>query len=194
MIRRINLALVSHFNSHQLHCPNTTTVFPWEADLVSVTRSNLIHEFEIKISKSDFRADFKKVKHRLLKEKWENDRSYSITKEELERIWANWKPEAKDALTLLHYHEIKQIPNYFWFVCYGFDVTLVEIPEYAGYIKIENSGEYIFVNRIKEAPIIHRHKLEDKQREHLYGSINARYWKWAAINETPPPDAGGDGE
>ncbi len=180
IIKRINLALVAHFNSHQLYCPNTTTVFPWEADLVSVTRSNFIHEYEIKISRSDFLADFKKTKHRLLKEKWSNGHSYSITKDELEKICAKWEPEAREALTHLHYNEIKQIPNYFWFVCYGFDVSLEEIPEYAGYIKIEESVDYIFVNRIKEPPRIHRHKLDDKQREHLYGSINARYWKWVA--------------
>lgn len=39
-----------------------------EADLISLTRSNLIHEFEIKRSQSDFQREFqtKKKKHRLL--------------------------------------------------------------------------------------------------------------------------------
>ena len=33
----------------------------WEMDLVQVTRTDLINEYEIKTSKSDFNADFKYI-------------------------------------------------------------------------------------------------------------------------------------
>lgn len=45
--------------------PNCT-LFGWESDLIQVTRKNLVIEYEIKISRSDFRADLKKIRHRIL--------------------------------------------------------------------------------------------------------------------------------
>lgn len=40
----------------------------WEADIISFSNSGYMYEFEIKISKQDFEKDFKKRKHRRLKE------------------------------------------------------------------------------------------------------------------------------
>jgi hypothetical protein len=52
---------------HELIIPNSNTIFNWEADLLTFTRSNFIHEFEIKLNIYDFRADAKKNwKHQLL--------------------------------------------------------------------------------------------------------------------------------
>lgn len=52
---------------HRLIAPNVD-LFGWECDLVSVTKTNLICEYEIKCSRSDFRADFDKVaKHSQLR-------------------------------------------------------------------------------------------------------------------------------
>ena len=45
--------------------PNCT-VFSWESDLIHVSRKHLVTEYEIKISRSDFRADLKKIRHRIL--------------------------------------------------------------------------------------------------------------------------------
>ena len=49
--------------NHKFVVPNTVDFFGWEADLVSVTRSFLTHEFEVKLNLSDFKADAKKKKH-----------------------------------------------------------------------------------------------------------------------------------
>jgi len=38
-----------------------------ESDLISVTKAGYINEYEIKLTRSDFRADFKKHKHNRLK-------------------------------------------------------------------------------------------------------------------------------
>jgi len=37
--------------------------FNWEADLITITKARYVHEYEIKISHSDFKADFHKRKH-----------------------------------------------------------------------------------------------------------------------------------
>ena len=53
---------------HRFITPNSCNIFPWEADLLSVTRAGYYHEFEIKISAADFKADFRKEsKHKHLK-------------------------------------------------------------------------------------------------------------------------------
>ena len=52
-------------------------VFDWESDKFIETRSGLIYEFEIKVTKSDFKADFKKKdKHAILEGKDEFVPSY----------------------------------------------------------------------------------------------------------------------
>lgn len=45
---------------HECAVPNTTSFFHWEADLISVTKAGFVHEYEIKISLSDYKADAKK--------------------------------------------------------------------------------------------------------------------------------------
>lgn len=99
---------------HVATIPNTYSVYNWECDLLSVTRSLLSHEYEIKISLSDYKADFrnKKSKHRFL----ENNATYYKTK-------------------------VSMIPNYFWYVTRGFEVD--ELPEYAGWITLTNYGTFV---------------------------------------------------
>lgn len=54
---------------HECAIPNTTLVYYWEADLLSITRAGLVHEFEIKLSYQDFKADAKKNKHWFIENK-----------------------------------------------------------------------------------------------------------------------------
>jgi len=62
----ISDALERHFHDHRYPIANIY-VFAWESDFLTVTKDKLIIEYEIKLSLSDFRADFeKKDKHRLL--------------------------------------------------------------------------------------------------------------------------------
>lgn len=54
-----------------LALPNNRSVFRWEADLLSLTKSGLFHEFEIKLSLSDYEKDFsgssrKVTKHNIM--------------------------------------------------------------------------------------------------------------------------------
>jgi len=52
---------------HLVAIPNSTTLFRWEADMASITKSLYSHEIEIKISKADYARDKKKVwKHQHL--------------------------------------------------------------------------------------------------------------------------------
>lgn len=186
-VKRANLTLLYHHHTHRLFCPNTTTVFPWEADLVSLTRAGLSHEFEIKISRADFRADFKKEeKHRILSEKFAGGTVRPRLPEYLRERFEQMKAEGGDPERLFawHFREITSIPNYFWYVCIDFEPKEGELPEYAGLILLDSvaepyrTGVLAGTGRWKDAPRIHRGKITEEQREHLYNSINARYWKW----------------
>jgi hypothetical protein len=96
---------------HVLAVPNCKALYPrGESDLISVTEAGLVHEFEIKTSKSDFERDFrdKSFKHEVLEEQ---------------------------APT-----EGKCTPNYFWFAMPRNVCKEVEVPEYAGKMCVSSSG------------------------------------------------------
>ena len=83
-----------------------------EADVFSLTNSLFSYEYEIKISRSDFRADFKKTfKHKLLSKK------------------ADYLPSATLYMTA----------NYFYYVTPKDLVKVEEVPEYAGLIYVDGS-------------------------------------------------------
>jgi hypothetical protein len=52
--------------------PNSNQFFFWEADLISITASGLVHEFEIKLNIYDYKADAQKRKHN-----WIGDASHT---------------------------------------------------------------------------------------------------------------------
>ncbi len=55
------------YSKHPLLCAPNVYLYSWESDLIQITKSMFVHEFEIKISKQDFLNDFKKEsKHQLL--------------------------------------------------------------------------------------------------------------------------------
>ncbi len=59
--RLIQACLMREYLSrnHILTIPNSNSLFYHEADLLSVTKARFVHEFEIKISLSDYRREFK---------------------------------------------------------------------------------------------------------------------------------------
>lgn len=58
------------YKKHHAAVPNNTTMFHWEADLISLAKSNFSHEYEIKLNIKDYKADFKKLwKHQNLSQR-----------------------------------------------------------------------------------------------------------------------------
>ena len=52
---------------HEFVIPNSTVIFPWESDLISVTNALLSHEYEIKLNFADYKRDAKKLfKHSVM--------------------------------------------------------------------------------------------------------------------------------
>ncbi|KKN37614.1 hypothetical protein LCGC14_0761840 [marine sediment metagenome] len=69
-VQALLMQYVLYARQHIIAVPNTKVIYwptPWECDLASVTRARFVHEFEIKRSMADYRADFicKRSKHHM---------------------------------------------------------------------------------------------------------------------------------
>jgi hypothetical protein len=64
IIQSVVMSWAMQQKHHALVLPNSNTFFQWEADLITVTRAGLTHEFEIKLNPADYRRDAaKEYKH-----------------------------------------------------------------------------------------------------------------------------------
>lgn len=125
----------------------------WESDFLALTKSGYLYEGEVKVSRSDFKADFKKKgKHTLLQE------SYA----KIEGI------------------EGKLRPHYFFYAVPENLITEDEVPEYAGLVYM--TQYYPFYRWVKQAPLLHKEKFSDEalnlQEKFYYNMVS---WKDKAL-------------
>ena len=169
-------------------------IFGWESDYFGITKgTGYAYEIEVKISKSDFRADFKNKteKHRCLS--MADREIITIPKQEATK-WGptGEKAESIDRLGNKRYQDtfdnipqgycqltIKKnfIPNRFY---YAVPAELVDgirdiLPKYAGLISIDGYN----IKEVKQAPLLHKRMLLPELAPILldkfyYGYINKR--------------------
>lgn len=136
-------------------------LYSWESDFLSITRTGYVHEYEIKISKSDFKADFKKVeKHQVLQH------GYYIRKR---TICVRGTASGKMRYPIIEKQIICKRPNYFWYVCPPNLILKEDIPAYAGLM--------YNTTPIVKAPLLHKTSVTDKELITVYKSLYHRYWK-----------------
>ena len=125
----------------------------WESDFLALTKSGYLYEGEVKISKSDFKADFKKKdKHTLLRESYEK----------IEGV------------------EGKLRPHYFFYAVPENLITEDEVPEYAGLVYM--TEHFPYWKWVKQAPLLHKEKFTDEElnlQEKFY--YNMVSWKDKAL-------------
>jgi len=64
------------FKRYQIIVPNIY-LYPWESDVITVTKANFVNEFEIKLSTADYKKDFEKIeRHTILESKSESRPNY----------------------------------------------------------------------------------------------------------------------
>lgn len=175
--RRLN-----HFFASWKYNVDGLYVFEWESDKLIWTKSGYIYEFEIKISRSDFKNDFKnkKEKHLILKGPTEEERfmpyfykNYEYNKH-LYKSFENYVARTeKDSSYLIANH---RRPNYFYYVVPEGLIQPEEVPEYAGLIWILK--EYRDVRSAytipKQAPALHKQKYKD----HEFDLAQKFYFNW----------------
>ena len=140
---------------HRLIVPNSC-VCGWEADLISVTKAGFIHECEIKITASDFRADGKKKK--------------------FDDITAYASGQRKHRQQCLRFETtIAQPANFFWYAVPTGLVTVTDLPGFAGLIYVEDLCRRVEI--VKKAPRLHRDKIAERHIEQLTRNLMIRYWR-----------------
>ena len=94
-----------------------------ECDCISISKSDYIYEYEIKISRADFKKDFTKIKHTNI-------------------INENYTKVRKGETFYL-------LPNYFSFVTPKDLIKIEEVPDYAGLIYMNEDGSFEVIRKPK---------------------------------------------
>lgn len=118
-----------------------------ETDTLLVNRNGYSTDIEIKVSRSDFKADMNKVdKHSILESgkylyKWSKD--HYVDKKWVREEIEEWKDNIR--------------PNKFYYCVPENLVTKEEVPLYAGLLYVTEGGS---VREIKSAPFLHKEKID----------------------------------
>ena len=115
------------------------TYFCNESDFLTVTKNGYVDEYEIKISRSDYRADQKKERWELYKTRPHLRRGTTFSYSQYPH-------------TTVFY---RRYPNRFWYVTPEGLITPDELPEYAGLIT-RNERDILTIER--QAPKLHANK------------------------------------
>lgn len=164
--------------------PNVDCITGYECDLLAVTKAGFAHEYEIKVSLADFRADRRKVhKHASLAGRTKQIRhpyylpppAHSRYPETMHVLQDADESDAVLAWRGRCYPERR--PKRFWYVVHGFTVPLAEVPEYAGlmtYHPDRHACQAFSVER--QAPDLPSQKVLDKYLIHATNNMLYRYW------------------
>ena len=118
----------------------------WESDYLALTKSGYLYEGEVKISRSDFKADMKKKrKHQVLEGTYQP--------KEID-VWEKGKRKGKELEKVLK-------PHYFFYAVPEGLIDVEEVPEYAGLVYL--TDVYPYWKWAKTAPKLHGDKFSDEE-------------------------------
>lgn len=148
----------ANMRRYQIITPNT--YLSWschEMDILCVRKSGYIDEIEIKISKSDFLADFKKTVH--------------IKTNTF--VWPRVKTPKHEAMQqgLLRC-------NRFSFLIPESLIDKIDIPEYAGLYVASEDLFRPYVREIKKPKLFHKNKITQRELISLGEKMAYRYWAY----------------
>lgn len=180
----IQKALLRAFHSHDYKFTNVF-YFDNESDWLSFLSSGYCYEVEIKISRSDFKADFKKHKHIIYEA---NGRKfYTVKGKEVRRSDPDWEfcshfPElviANERTSYFSYRRAsvdlyftpfcsvefrefqnEKLPNKFFYAVPKGLISQDEVPEYAGLLYVNDD---LTVTKVKDGKFIHRQLLDKRK-------------------------------
>lgn len=159
-----------HRRRYELMVPNCYTSHDNEADVLAVRKSGLCDEFEIKVSRSDFFNDAKKIVATRQAD-WRNGEYHEWNQNGSPRP-APWEKLKYDALLAG-----EMTCNYFWYVIKEGIVTPDEVPEWAGLITVRDDPFPYRLHRVIRHPKrLHANKMSDKELYKLTRKLHFRYW------------------
>lgn len=167
----IQRKLYTHLqNSSQLLCPNVY-IGRWEADLLQVTKSGYLREFEIKISRSDLKNDAKK------------DALYATGKETVTLY--NGHPFERAVYGKRTKYDVLQagerVTEFYYVVPEGM-VKPSDLPDWAGlwwvgeHITQYGTRHYTLIE-VRRAKRLNRVTVSEKVKAEMLKSCYYRYWR-----------------
>ena len=129
-----------------------------EADVFAINRNGYIYEYEIKRSRSDFKAEFRNKKHKHLK----------LSNKDSLKFYDEWKNGKRTG----DKSEYIQIPSRYFFLCPDGLIKPEEVPDYAGLIYVDPSWEY--PKEIKRAKLLHKFKANQRIYERVATILSQR--------------------
>lgn len=185
--KKIQKALLNKFDSHKYKFINVY-YFNNESDWLSFLPTGYCYEIEVKISRSDFKADFKKPRHEVRSSNDLGNKYYIEKRSDTAKMMSNpdWSfcknfPElvfaeerhswrvSETVLSLYYtpftpitFREIKnrQLPNKFFYAVPEGLVKPEEVPDYAGLLYIT---EDLQVKKVKDGKFIHKEFLKPER-------------------------------
>lgn len=172
--RDIQRRIIAERYAASFTIPNFTPRDWWEMDVCEITKAGYLREYEIKLTRSDFRADFKKEK-----------RGYEPVPEALTQAWHERHQRVTHHKHTNLLNRERCCPSQFWYVTPAGLVKPDEVPEWAGLIwttanesMIGHNMHFVILNEQKAAPRLHRNKVDQSVREHAEATC---YWRWIRL-------------
>lgn len=152
---------------YQLLAPNVH-MHDYELDILAVRKSGFVDEIEIKVSRPDFLADFKKTVQ-LKNPEWDDALPYV---DQVRKGIEKWAPVTKhDALK-----DGRILANYFSFMLPVHLVEQCEIPDYAGLYAYDADYFGGKVVEVKKAPRLHDRRMSPEAQAKVAFKMMWRYW------------------
>lgn len=166
--RQIQCALFREFRStSKLVVPNYTPVDWWQCDLWRVTAAGYAEEYEIKLTRSDFRADASKCQKSKL----------------IERL-----PGGTKRLIEVETHKHAMVsqgrgPSRFYYIApEGLLDDDSDIPSWAGFREVNQDRQWLRVRTVRRAPELHRRPVDHETLAHAKSVFYWRFWGERAKN------------
>lgn len=180
--RRIQQALF-HYMVRVQRIYTMVPNFEWglgEIDLVALDRTRRRWDFEIKVTRSDFRADFKKEKHYAYRDELtpsvlERIEDYETRMDGIAGIVGVPRAKAEADLERLRARR----PKHFYYAAPKGIVPKDEVPEYAGLIEVDGDPEHpkqAAVRIVRRAPVLVEEPEGDELIYCLLRRLSNCYW------------------
>lgn len=170
--KEIQRGLIRELFPHTKVMPNWTPPGWYECDLFAMTRAGYSTEYEIKISRSDFKADAAKGKEGW---KWNHD---APGRSKLEKVV---EPRKHERLA----NADTTGPSRFFFVVPFHLVEISDVPEWAGLMYAERNGRRMVFKEMKPAPKLHRAKVSDSWVNVMEAACYWRYLRMLVYSNNP---------
>jgi hypothetical protein len=170
--RRVQLGLYHWLYQKGQWCivPNARELFSTgECDILSLMKSGLANEYEIKLTRSDFRADAKKGKYEIF------EKRLAGVHEDI-RVRRNIRGDIVHYQPMSAFYTVKlTTPNYFSYVVPHGLITAEDVPHFAGLVYARSERCHYF--EVVKKPVKIHNDIDDSLPVRIGMKLMHRFWK-----------------